>query len=145
MLDLVTKILAAALGLHALLKFAFFFLLPYAKRRAMLDRAYGERPSATERSDPVLLALTIMIAALMLWRGVEAVSFIAGLWIGGTLIQLYFHHFHDPLRPEHAPPPVVSPIKMMSYAIQAEPQKPWPELAVYAVLMVWMLVMLVAR
>ncbi len=135
-------IVAFALGVHTLLKFAFF-ALPYPKRRAALDKSYGAEPCATRVSDPVLLGLTVAVAALLLWRGVEASSFLGGLWIGGTLIQLYFHRFHVPLAEDRAPPPVVSPIKTMSYAIQDAPWRPWREIAVFAALVGIALVMLV--
>ena len=117
----VVDVVIALLGVHVLAKFAFFFVLPYARRRAALDRAYGDRPTATRISDLVLLVLTIVVAALLAWRAADPVAVLGGFWIGGTLVQLYFHRFHVPLAPDHAPPPVVSPIKTMSYAIQAAP------------------------
>jgi hypothetical protein len=141
-MDLLTKILVGLLGLHALIKFSFFFVLPYQTRRAALDKAYGDKPTATRVADIVLLGMTVALAVLVLWRGIEAVSFLSGLWIGATLIQLYFHRFHEPLAPEHAPPPLVSPIKMMSYAIQANPKRPWRELLLMSVLILWALVLI---
>jgi hypothetical protein len=137
----VTTVLVAALGVHALLKFVFF-ALPYRKRRAALDKSYGDKPSATT-TDTVVLVFTIAVAGLMLWRGIEAVSFLGGLWIGATLIQLYFHEFHVPVPPDRAAPPVVSPIKSMSYAIQDSPWRPWRELLTLTVLFGWSLVLLI--
>jgi hypothetical protein len=145
MLAIAIDILAALLGVHALIKFTVFFVIPYAARRRALDKAYGDRPTATKTADAVLLALTVVIAGLVIWRGLEATSFLAGLWIGATLIQLYFHRFHEPLPPEVAPPPVVSPIKLMSYAIQAAPRRPWPEMLVMATLIVFALVLISRR
>jgi hypothetical protein len=55
MFNAIIDVLAALLGVHALLKLAFFFVLPYARRRAALDRAYGDKPSATRTADAVLL------------------------------------------------------------------------------------------
>ncbi len=138
MLDTLTTILVALLGLHALLKFAFF-ALPYRRRRAALDKSYGDKPSATKTSDTIMLLFTIALIALLLWRGVEAVS----LWIGATLIQLYFHEFHVVPSPDRAAPPVVSPIKSMSYAIQDAPWRPWRELLTLTVVICWSLVLLV--
>ena len=135
-----TNAIVAILGVHALLKFAFFFALPYKKRRAALDRAYGDKPSATRISDAALLAIAMVVSGLLLWRGVESVSFLGGLWIGATLIQLYFHRFNKALSADQAPPPAVSPIKMMSYAIQAAPARPWREMLLMAALIVWALV-----
>lgn len=139
MTDSVATVIVAVLGVHILVKFAFF-LLPYAKRRAALDKSYGDRPSATSTSDWVLLGITVVLAAVLIWRGVEAASFLGGLWIGSTLIQLYFHRFHTPVPAGQAAPPQTSPLKEMSYAIQATPWRPWPQLAVLTVLVVWCLV-----
>ncbi|HTY34034.1 hypothetical protein [Mycobacterium sp.] len=115
------------LGLHIVTKFAFF-ALPYRRRRALLDKQYGGKASATTTSDVVLMAFTMAIAALLLWRGVDPVSFLGGLWVGATLIQLYFHRFHRPVAPERAAPPPTSPLKEVSYAIQDAPWRPWPQL-----------------
>lgn len=141
MLNTVTTVVVILLGVHIVVKFAFF-ALPYQKRRAALDRSYGEKPSATITSDWITLGFVIVLCALLLWRGVEAVSFLGGLWIGATLIQLYFHRFHEPVAADRAAPPQTSPLKEMSYAIQASPWHPWPEMAVLAVLVVWNLILL---
>jgi hypothetical protein len=139
MLNTVTSIVVAVLGIHILIKFAFF-ALPYRRRRAMLDKQYGDKPSATTVSDWVLLAFAVALAALLFWRGVEAVSFLGGLWIGATVIQLYFHRFHRPVAPDRAAPHQSSPLKEMSYAIQDAPWRPWPQLLVLTVLVVGSLV-----
>jgi hypothetical protein len=73
------------------------------------------------------------------------VSFLGGLWIGATLIQLYFHRFHEPLLPSQMPPPAVSPIKMMSYAIQAAPARPWREMLLMTALILWALALIGER
>lgn len=138
MRDTFTTVLVALLGVHILVKFAFF-ALPYAKRRAALDRSYGEKPSATSTSDWVLLSLTVALAGVLLWRGADAASFLGGLWIGATLIQLYFHRYHHPVPADRKAPPVTSPLKEMSYAIQDDPWRPWPQLVVLTVLVVWCL------
>lgn len=135
MLNTVATVAVAALGLHIITKFVFF-ALPYRKRRALLDRQYGEKASATTKSDLALMAFTVAVAGLLFWRSVEAVSFLGGLWIGATLIQLYFHRFHRPVRAEHAAPPPTSPLKEMSYAIQDAPWRPWPQLLMLTVLVV---------
>lgn len=114
-------------------------------RRAALDRSYGARPSATTTSDTVMLLFTIALIGLMLWRGIEALSFLGGVWIGATLIQLYFHEFHAPVAEDRAAPPVVLPIKTMSYVIQDSPWRPWRpwrELVVLTVVICWSLVLL---
>ena len=142
MLDTVTTVLVALLGVHIIAKFAFF-ALPYRKRRAALDKSYGCKPSATDFSDIVVLGFTIVLSALLLWRGVEAVSFLGGLWIGATLIQLYFHRYHRQVAPDRAAPPETSPLKEMSYAIQDDPWRPWPQLLVLATLAIWSLVLII--
>ncbi|HEX9388836.1 MAG TPA: hypothetical protein VF918_21095 [Anaerolineales bacterium] len=53
-----------------------------------------------------------------------------------TLIQTYFHQFSKPLPPAESPPDPISPIKMMSYAIQANPEQPWKGLIVVTVLFI---------
>lgn len=136
------RILTAILGLfaaYALLKFGFFFLLPYDRRRAALERAYRGKTSATTRSDVVLLLLSVGLVVLLAIRGIEQVSFLTGLLVGMTLIQLYFHQFSTPLMDGEAPSPPVSPIKIMSYAIQANPSRPWKELSVITCLLLWSL------
>jgi hypothetical protein len=87
----IATVVVVVLGIHILVKFAFF-ALPYRRRRAMLDKQYGDKPSATSTSDRVLMMFTVALAALLLWRGLktptESVSFLGGLWIGAILIQL---------------------------------------------------------
>ena len=142
MLNTVTTVLVAIFGIYALAKF-LFFVLPYRQRRAALDKSYGDKPSATTTSDRALLIFTVALAALLVWRGIEAVSFLGGLLIGATLIQLYFHEFHAPVPPERAAPARVSPIKTMSYAIQNSPWRPWRELLTLTVLICLSLALMV--
>jgi hypothetical protein len=142
MLNTITTVLVGLLAVQALAKFVFF-ALPYRRRRAALDKSYGDKPSATITSDTVMLLFTIALTGLLLWRGVEAVSFLGGVWIGATLIQLYFHEFHAPVAQDRAAPPVVSPIKSMSYAIQDSPWRPWRELLTLTVVICWSLALLV--
>jgi hypothetical protein len=141
MLNTVTTVVVALLGVHIIAKFAFFGL-PYRKRREALDKSYGNKTSATSLSDVIVLGFTVVLSGLLLWRGVEAVSFLGGLWIGATLIQLYFHRFHEPVPADRSAPPETSPLKEMSYAIQASPWRPWPQMVVLAVLVVWSLVLI---
>ena len=135
MRNTVATVIVVVLGLHILLKFTFF-ALPYRRRRALLDKQYGDKPSATTTSDRASMAAVVAVTVLLLWRGVDPVSFLGGLWIGATLIQLYFHQFHRPVRPERAARPQSSPLKEMSYAIQDAPWRPWPQLLMLTVLVV---------
>jgi hypothetical protein len=141
MLNTISTVVVVVLGIHVITKFAFF-ALPYRRRRALLDRQYGDKASATTTSDRVVMVFTVMVAALLLWRGVEATSFLGGLWIGATLIQLYFHQFHRPVPQQRAAPPQTSPLKEMSYAIQDAPWRPWPQLLTLTVLVVFSLVLM---
>ena len=138
-METLLKILLTLFSVLALLKPLFFFGLSYDRRRAALDRSYGGRASATRISDRVLLGLCLLLTGLLAARGTEPVSFLTGLLVGMTLIQLYFHRFSAPLADDEAPPPPVSPIKTMSYAIQAAPGRPWKEMIVIAGLLIWSL------
>jgi len=140
-LNTVATVVVVLLGFHVIIKFTFF-ALPYSRRRALLDKQYGDKPSATNLSDPVLMVFTAAVAALLLWRGIDAVSFLGALWIGASLIELYFHQFHRPVAPSRAAPPETSPLKEMSYAIQDAPWRPWPQLLTLTVLVVFSLVLL---
>ncbi len=141
MLNTIATVVVVVLGLHTIVKLAFF-ALPYRRRRALLDKQYGDKPSATNASDRVLTAFTMAVAVLVLWRGVDPVSFLGRLWVGATLIQLYFHQFHRPVPAQRAAPPQTSPLKEMSYAIQDAPWRPWPQLLVQTALVVFSLVSL---
>jgi hypothetical protein len=143
----VLRILIGLLMLQALVKFAVFFVLPYKTRRRMLDSQYGSKASATAASDLLLLAVVVILLALLFASGqVEYLSFGVGLWAGMTLIQTYFHQFSKPLPSEELPVAgPISPIKMMSYAIQADPERPWMQLAIITVLAVWVLYRVVVQ
>lgn len=132
-------VLLVLFSIHALLKFAFFFVLPYRTRRRALDRAYAGRASATKISDIFLLCVCLALLGLLFAKGADHVSFLTGLLVGATLIQLYFHRFAEPLSDEQSPTPPLSPIKIMSYAIQARPARPWRELVLFAALVLWAL------
>lgn len=49
-----------------------------------------------------MMVLIILMAVVLLWRGIEAVRFLGGLWIGATIIQLYFHQYHRPVAADRA-------------------------------------------
>ncbi|HEY3997209.1 MAG TPA: hypothetical protein VGM40_14755 [Mycobacterium sp.] len=144
MLNTVATVVVVVLGLHIIVKLAYF-ALPYRRRRALLDKQYGDKPSATTTSDHYVMAFTVGIAVLVLCRGIDSVSFLAGLWIGATLIQLYFHQFHRPVPQQRAAPPQTSPLKEMSYAIQDAPWRPWPQLLALTVLVVLSLLLMIVK
>lgn len=121
------------LSAYAVIKFSVF-LTPYARRRAALDKSYAGRAYATATSDVILLAIAIAVAAALLASGAGPISFLGGLFVGATLIQLFFHAFHeDPPRDRQAPEPR-SPLKCMSYAIQDRPGRAWREMATYTLM-----------
>lgn len=145
MVRVVLDVALALFSVHALIKFVVFFAVPYPTRRRALDKAYADRTSATKTSDTVMivvcLCLVLLLAASVQMSGI---SFAVGLLVGMTLIQVYFHRFSKPLEPSRAPGQPVSPIKMMSYAIQEEPGRAARELIVMTFLLLWALGMLLA-
>jgi hypothetical protein len=132
-------VLLVLFSLHALLKFAVFFVVPYRTRRRALDRAYAGHASATKISDIFLFCMCLVLVGLLFAKGADHTSFLTGLLVGATLIQLYFHRFSAPLAEDQSPAPPISPIKIMSYAIQARPARPWRELFLFAALVLWAL------
>ena len=133
MLDNIATIVAVILGVHAVGKFAFF-ALPYARRRAAVDKQYAGRAYAGGKSDPALMIFTVLISVLVVWRGVEGVSFLIGLWIGATIVELFFHQYHRYPAPDRVAPEPNSPLKHMSYAIQDAPWRAWPQMVLMTVL-----------
>lgn len=55
-------------------------------------------------------------------------------WSLGAWASLSLACYHEPLPPDRAPAPPVGPIKLISYAIQASPWRPWPQIAILIVL-----------
>ncbi len=146
MAALILKILLLLLLVQGLVKFVVFFFVGYAYRRRRLDKSYGGKTSATKVFDTViLLVLAVFVVLLFVSGEMKYLSFTTGLYVGMTLIQVYFHRFSDPLPPEKSPEPPVSPIKMMSYGIQAFPKKPWREILFMAVLFIWGIYMLITE
>lgn len=143
---LVLKALLALVVIQALIKFAVFFFVKYETRRKLLDSQYAGKMTATKQTDRILLGIVLLLLVLLFATGrVAYLSFAVGFYAGMTLIQLYFHRFSRPLSPQESPPPPVSPIKLMSYAIQANPEKPWKELTIIALLLLWVLYRLLAE
>jgi hypothetical protein len=142
----ILKILMTFFVLQGLIKFYFFFFVKYEVRRKQLDKSYGDKKSATRNFDAIILVvLAVLIGLLFVSKNMEYLSFITGIYIGATLIQVYFHSFSEPLPDEKAPKQPITPIKIMSYAIQAFPKKPWKELLFLTVIFLWGLYMLLTR
>lgn len=131
---------------QVLLKFYFFFFIKYPVRRKQLDKSYGDKRSATAVFDNVILiVLALLVTLLFVSDTMEYLSFITGVYVGATLIQVYFHRYSMTLPDDKAPKPPLSPIKIMSYAIQAFPKKPWKELAFLTIIFLWGLFMLLSK
>jgi hypothetical protein len=143
--SMLLKILLTLYIVYALVKFFDFFYSSYDRRIAGLRSAYQEGGHAIKLFDNVILVVMALFVVLLFASGMEYLSFITGLLVGMTLIQVYFHRFIDPLPPDKAPKPPVSAIKLMSYAIQANPEKAWRELLFMTVLLLWGLYMLLTR
>lgn len=142
----ILKILMALFCAQALVKFYVFFFVNYKRRRKQLDKSYGNKSSATKITDYVLLSISALLVTLLFFsKNLEYLSFITGLYVGATLIQLYFHQFSEPLSKEKSPSEPISPIKIMSYAIQAYPKRPWKELLFLTILFLWGLYMLLTK
>ena len=140
---LALEILLTFFVAYSLIKFLVFFFVKYDTRRKLLDGSYEGKTSATKTSDIFLLVGVLILLALLFASGViNYISFITGLFAGMVLIQTYFHSFSKPLTPEESPEPPVSPIKLMSYAIEANPGLAWKQLIIITVLLIWGLYML---
>lgn len=143
---LALKIVLIFFVIYSLIKFFVFFFVKYEKRRDLLDKSYNGKASATKVQDIFLLVMVLIIIGLLFLSGqTEYISFISGLLAGMVLIQLYFHSFSVPLSVEESPEPPVSPIKMMSYAIEADPKRPWRELVIMTIIFIWALYMLLTQ
>lgn len=130
----IPTIIVIVLSAYSILKFAVFFVIPYARRRAALDKAYAGRAAATTTSDKVLLVVAAAIAAAVLFDHGEPISFLGGLFVGAILIQLFFHAFHVPVEADREAPEPRSPLKQMSYAIQDKPARAWKEMVAMTVI-----------
>lgn len=142
----ILKVLMTLFCIQVLIKFYVFFFVSYTVRRKQLDKSYGDKGSATKILDYILLLINaLLVTLLFLSENLEYLSFITGLYVGATLIQTYFHQFSDPLPQSKSPAEPTSPIKIMSYAIQAFPKKPWKELVFLTLLFAWGLYMLLSK
>lgn len=143
---LALKIVLIFFVIYSLVKFFVFFFIKYETRRNLLDKSYNGKTSATKVQDIFLLVMVLIIIGLLFISGqTEYISFVSGLLAGMVLIQLYFHSFSEPLTEEESPKPPISPIKMMSYAIEANPKRPWRELVIMTIIFIWALYMLITQ
>lgn len=145
MASTILKILLALYIAYALLKFFDFFYQSYDRRMIGIRATYANDGRILKVFDNVVLGLMALFVVLLFMSGVEYLSFVTGLLVGSTIIQIYFHRFCEMVPADKAPEPPVSPIKLMSYAIQANPERPWKELAFLTVLFVWALYRLLGQ
>ncbi|WP_424532603.1 hypothetical protein ACOZ38_20130 [Sphaerisporangium viridialbum] len=143
-MEITLKILLGLYILQALIKFVTLLTVPYATRIKRIAAVHDGR-GFLRWFDDILLLLMIVMVALLAAVGLEHLSFITGLLVGLTLTQVLFHRFTRPLAPDRAPPPPITPIKTMSYAIQAEPRLAWRDIILQGALLVWALVMLITQ
>jgi len=142
----ILKILLIFFVFYSLVKFFVFFFVKYDTRRKWLDTSYKGKTSATKLSDIFLLVMILLFLGFLFASGrMEYISFTTGLFVGMILIQLYFHSFSDPLPSDKSPEPPVSPIKIMSYGIEANPKKAWRELIIITIILIWALYMLITQ
>ncbi len=143
---LILLILLIFFVVYSLIKFFVFFFIKYDTRRKLLDSSYKDKTSATKVSDIFLLIMLLLLLGFLFLSGsTEYISFTTGLLVGMVLIQLYFHSFSEPLPSEKSPESPVSPIKIMSYAIEANPGKAWRELLIMTLIFIWALYMLLSQ
>lgn len=138
---LALKILLGLYIAQALIKFVNLFAIPYGVRIKRIAATYQGR--FIKVFDDVLLALMTVLVILQALVGMQPLSFITGLMVGLTLTQVLFHRFDRPLTPEQSPPAPASPVKTVSYAIQARPGLAWREILIQTGLFVWALPVLV--
>ena len=136
-MELALRILLGLYILQALVKFVNLFAIPYPVRIKRIAATHQGRFLKT--FDNVLLAFIAALFALQVLVGLQPLSFITGLMVGLTLTQLLFHRFDQPLSDAESPPAPASPVKTVSYAIQARPALAWREITVQAALFAWAL------
>jgi hypothetical protein len=126
--------------IYALLKFYEFFYRKESTKQKGLEMVYDRQGGKIIKIfDNVMYVLMAVLVIMLFTSGVEYLSFIAGLLVGMTLIQIYFHRFNAPLPPDKMPKPPITALKMASYSIQAQPSKAWRELLFMTVLFIWAL------
>jgi uncharacterized membrane protein YphA (DoxX/SURF4 family) len=138
--QLILKIFLVIYIFYAFVKFFEFFFRSDETRRYGLHKVYVEGNGRIIKIfDNVMLAVMAVVVCLLFISGVEYLSFTTGLLVGMTIIQIFFHRFNEPLPPEKSPEPPITALKMLSYSVQAMPEKPWRELIFMTVLFVWAL------
>ena len=143
-MKLALEILLILYCVQALTRFAIHFLLPYDKRIRQMERNYAKDHKIIARYDDIALVVQLIMVALLFATTMQYLSFLTGLFVGMSLIQLYFHRFIHPLPKDKMPESPYPPVKLMSFAIQAQPDLAWREYLLIAVAAIWGLYALTA-
>ena len=98
--------------------------MPYSTRINRIATYYRREGRIISIYDSLTLVIIVALVVLLFLTDMQELSFITGLVVGMLIIQIFFHRFDKPLAPEQAPESGSPPIKVMSYAIQAQPG--WP-------------------
>ncbi|MES9542857.1 MULTISPECIES: hypothetical protein [unclassified Actinomadura] len=144
-MKIILVVLLTLLTLQALAKFVAWFTVPYSSRIKRMATYYDKKHRFITVYDTVTLGLGIVIVLLAFLTGVEYLSFISGFIVGMICIQVFFHRFIHVLPEDKTPQMPTPPVKLLSYAIQAQPGLAWREIAFISILSVWSLYMLIAR
>ena len=130
--------------LQSLAKFAIHFFVPYDKRIRRMAANYSQDHRLISRYDTITLVVQIVLVGLLFATHVDAYSFLTGLFVGMSVIQVYFHRFIHPLPPDKMPESPFPPVKLVSYAIQAQPGLAWREYLLMSIVAIWGLYVVIA-
>lgn len=136
-MKLALEILLILYCVQALIRFAIHFLLPYDKRIRQMERNYAKDHKIIARYDDITLVVQLIMVALLFATDMQYLSFLTGLFVGMSLIQLYFHRFIHPLPMDKMPESPYPPVKLMSFAIQAQPNLAWREYLLITATAIW--------
>ncbi len=114
--------------LYAFAKFAEFFLRSEPSKKKWLRKVYANNARSVRIFDNAMLGVMALLVALVLIAGADYLNFAAGLLVGMTIIQIYFHRFADPVASDWMPDAPVTPLKLMAHSVQATPAKAWREI-----------------
>lgn len=144
-MKLALQILLALYCVQSLVKFGVHFLLPYDRRIRQMERNYAKGHRIIGLYDDITLLVQLVMVVLLFVAGVQYLSFLTGLFVGMSLIQLYIHRFIRPLPADKTPQRPFPPVKLMSFAIQAQPGLAWREYLLMAAAGIWGLYALVVH
>lgn len=136
-MKLALEILVILYCVQALARFAIHFLLPYDRRIRQMERNYAQDHKYIALFDNVTLLVQIVMVALLFATGMHDLSFLTGLFVGSSIIQVYFHRFIHPLPEDKLPESPYPPIKLVSWAIQAQPDLAWREYLLLTAAALW--------